>query len=78
MNSIRTALKPNKTCVRIVTAEISGTNTVWETESSGKTLDQALNTFTQATQGVLAVAGKTPIVWEGNVFSTESLAGMFV
>lgn len=44
---------------------------MWDVESSGKTLDQALDTFTQATHGVLGAAGKTPVVWEGNVFSAE-------
>ncbi|KAF8587677.1 glycoside hydrolase family 20 protein [Ramaria rubella] len=33
-------------------------------KASGQTLEQALNTFTQATHGVLKQAGKTPIVWE--------------
>ncbi|KAJ3568850.1 hypothetical protein NP233_g5442 [Leucocoprinus birnbaumii] len=32
--------------------------------SQGKTLEEALDTFTQATHSVLADAGKTPVVWE--------------
>jgi len=31
----------------------------------GKTLDQALTSFTQATHGALRALGKTPVVWEG-------------
>ncbi|KAJ6622729.1 N-acetylhexosaminidase [Mycena sp. CBHHK59/15] len=33
-------------------------------KSSGKTLEQALNTFTTATHGALTKLGKTPVVWE--------------
>lgn len=33
--------------------------------ASGRTLEQALNVFTQATHGALRAAGKTPVVWEG-------------
>ncbi|KAF7977698.1 hypothetical protein HWV62_2956 [Athelia sp. TMB] len=33
-------------------------------KQSGKTLDQALNTFVQATHNALAAVGKTPVVWE--------------
>jgi len=33
--------------------------------AQNKTFEQALDTFTQATHSVLAAAGKTPIVWEG-------------
>ncbi|EPQ54821.1 N-acetylhexosaminidase [Gloeophyllum trabeum ATCC 11539] len=32
--------------------------------ATGQTLEQALDTFTQATHGALKEAGKTPIVWE--------------
>lgn len=35
-------------------------------KSSGKTLEQALDTFTQATHGALIAEGKTPVVWEGS------------
>ncbi|KAJ7776774.1 glycoside hydrolase family 20 protein [Mycena maculata] len=35
-----------------------------ELKSSGKTLEQALNTFTEATHGALANLGKTAVVWE--------------
>ncbi|KAJ3566885.1 hypothetical protein NP233_g6718 [Leucocoprinus birnbaumii] len=34
-------------------------------KSQGKTLEQALDTFTQATHSALRTAGKTPVVWEG-------------
>lgn len=37
------------------------------TESQGKTLEEALDTFTQATHSVLRGSGKTPVVWEGTV-----------
>ncbi|PPQ70615.1 hypothetical protein CVT25_011981 [Psilocybe cyanescens] len=33
-------------------------------KASGKTLEQALDTFTQATHGALKAIGKTPVVWE--------------
>ncbi|KIM78411.1 glycoside hydrolase family 20 protein [Piloderma croceum F 1598] len=33
--------------------------------SSGRTLEQALDVFTQATHGAIAAEGKTPVVWEG-------------
>ena len=33
--------------------------------STGKTFEQALDTFTQATHQVLEKHGKTPVVWEG-------------
>jgi hexosaminidase len=33
-------------------------------KNSGKTLEQALNTFTQTTHGALEALGKTPVVWE--------------
>jgi hexosaminidase len=31
----------------------------------GRTLDQALDAFTEATHGALRKLGKTPVVWEG-------------
>jgi hexosaminidase len=31
----------------------------------GRTLNQALDTFTQATHGALEKLGKTPVVWQG-------------
>ncbi|KAF5392690.1 hypothetical protein D9757_001056 [Collybiopsis confluens] len=34
-------------------------------KASGKTLEQALDTFVQATHGALKNNGKTPVVWEG-------------
>ncbi|KAF8194284.1 N-acetylhexosaminidase [Mycena galopus ATCC 62051] len=33
-------------------------------KKSGQNLEQALNTFTEATHGALAALGKTPVVWE--------------
>jgi len=33
--------------------------------SSGRTLEQALDLFTQATHEAIAAEGKTPVVWEG-------------
>ena len=33
--------------------------------STGMTLSDALNTFMQATHGVLIAKGKTPVVWDG-------------
>ncbi|KAF8964336.1 N-acetylhexosaminidase [Flammula alnicola] len=35
-----------------------------ELQQSGKTLEQALDTFTQTTHGALKAIGKTPVVWE--------------
>jgi len=32
---------------------------------SGKTLEQALDTFTQTSHDALRSIGKTPVVWEG-------------
>ena len=32
---------------------------------SRKTIEQALDAFTQATHGALEKIGKTPVVWEG-------------
>lgn len=40
-----------------------------ELKQSGKTLEQALNTFTQSTHGALEALGKTPVVWEGTFSS---------
>jgi hexosaminidase len=42
--------------------------------SSGKTFDQALDTFTQTTHAALAEEGKTPVVWEEMVFANVTLA----
>lgn len=33
--------------------------------TSGRTLEQALDTFTQVTHKALLDQGKTPVVWEG-------------
>jgi hexosaminidase len=33
--------------------------------STGETLNSALNTFTEVTHAALIAEGKTPIVWEG-------------
>jgi hexosaminidase len=42
--------------------------------SSGKTIAQALNVFTQTTHAALAREGKTPVVWEEMVLSNVTLA----
>ena len=34
-------------------------------KSSGQTLEQALDVFTQKTHGAIEAVGKTPAVWEG-------------
>ena len=34
-------------------------------KKAGKTLEQALDTFTQATHKAIKAQGKTPVVWEG-------------
>jgi len=34
-------------------------------KQSGRTLEQALDVFTQGTHGALKAIGKTPVVWEG-------------
>ena len=34
-------------------------------KSSGRTLEQALDVFTQKTHGAIEAVGKTPAVWEG-------------
>ena len=34
-------------------------------KASGRTLEQALDVFTQETHKALEVKGKTPVVWEG-------------
>lgn len=36
-----------------------------ELKKSGKTIEQALDTFTSATHGALVAEGKVPVVWEG-------------
>ena len=36
-----------------------------QSDLSGRTLNQALDAFTQATHGALRKLGKTPVVWEG-------------
>jgi hexosaminidase len=35
---------------------------------NGRTLEQALGAFTQATHGALKTLGKTPVVWEGATY----------
>lgn len=42
-------------------------------KSSGRTLEQALDVFVQATQSVLKVLGKTPVVSEGK-FGAEPIS----
>ena len=36
-----------------------------QSDLAGRTLNQALDAFTQATHGALRKLGKTPVVWEG-------------
>lgn len=43
------------------------TETQQELNSTGKTLEQALDTFTQASHSALEKMGKTPVVWEGAI-----------
>ena len=40
--------------------------------STGKTLEQALDTFTQTTHNALIAEGKTPVVWEGQYYRSYS------
>jgi hexosaminidase len=40
---------------------------------SGRTLEQALDMFTRASHDALIKAGKTPVVWEGQLFSACSI-----
>jgi len=35
---------------------------------AGRTVEQALDAFTQATHGALKGLGKTPLVWEGKCY----------
>ena len=37
--------------------------------STGQTLEQALDSFTRTTHGALEKLGKTPVVWEGMWYS---------
>lgn len=37
----------------------------------GKNIEQTLDSFTQATHSVLTKAGKTPVVWEGEYFTSS-------
>lgn len=41
------------------------TETQKELNATGKTFEEALDTFTQATHKALIAEGKTPVVWEG-------------
>ena len=41
-------------------------------KSSGDSFEQALSAFTVATHSVLEKKGKTPVVWEGEVYSCTS------
>lgn len=41
------------------------TETQASLNSTGKTLEQALDTFTQTTHAAIIAEGKTPVVWEG-------------
>lgn len=40
-------------------------DTQQDLQSSGKTLEEALDTFTQVTHKAIIAEGKTPVVWEG-------------
>ncbi len=40
-------------------------DTQQDLQASGKTLEEALDTFTQVTHKAVIVEGKTPVVWEG-------------
>lgn len=40
-------------------------NTQEDLVSTGQTLEQALNVFTQTTHKAIIAEGKTPVVWEG-------------
>jgi hexosaminidase len=44
--------------------------TLADLQGSGKNLEQALDAFVQAAQGVLLDQGKTPVVWEGKTAIT--------
>jgi hexosaminidase len=35
-------------------------------KSTGRTLEEALDVFTEATHGAIIAEGKTPVVWEGS------------
>jgi hexosaminidase len=41
----------------------------------GRTLEQALDAFTQATHGALRKLGKTPVVWEGVIYVSSNCKG---
>lgn len=41
-------------------------STQQQLNSTGMTLNDALNAFTQTTHGALIAEGKTPVVWEGS------------
>ena len=41
----------------------------------GRTLEQALDDFTQATHGALRKLGKTPVVWEGATYLSSNCKG---
>jgi len=45
--------------------------------SQGKTFEQALNTFIQATHSALLNAAKTPVVWEGTLLLLSFLPRVF-
>jgi len=40
-------------------------------------LEQALDTFTQATHGALKKAGKTAVVWEGRILPHNRFTDIF-
>jgi hexosaminidase len=45
--------------------------TLADLRNSGRTLEQALDAFTQVTHGVLLEQGKAPVVWEGKRTKVE-------
>lgn len=47
-------------------------------KQSGRTLEQALSVFTQATHGALVSEGKVPVVWEGLSSSLRFLDGNLI
>ena len=44
-----------------------------ELSASGKTFEQALDTFTQVTHKAIEGQGKTPVVWEGKTCATAAV-----
>ena len=51
-----------------INARCYADDTQTQRDLNGRTLEQALDAFTQATHGALESLGKTPVVWEGATF----------